>query len=74
VQNLFHVELKSRNTRSASCTPTANVISRFSGTAHCNGRSVVIHDLLHVGIFTITTIREIFRCIIFTELSCELWS
>jgi len=40
VQNLFHAELKSRNTRSASCTPTANSIGRYSGTVHCNGSSV----------------------------------
>jgi len=63
VQNLFHVELKCRNTRSASCTPTANAIGRYSGTVHCNVTSFVIHDLLDVVIFNIITIREFFLSI-----------
>jgi hypothetical protein len=43
---LFHVDLNRRNCPSARCASAANAISR--NTCICNGRSVLINDLLLV--------------------------
>jgi hypothetical protein len=68
---LLNAHLKRRNCPSAACVPAADIISR--NTDMFSGGSVLVFYFLDPDIFTthIRNLKEIIRCILATDISCE---